>query len=354
MKTVNLFLFICFLVFSRVILSQEFSNSIRGKVTDAKTGEPLINANVFISETLWGSTTDNNGNYEIMSINPGKHELVISILGYEVKIKGFNIKKNQRLSFDFKLNPKSYELDEIVVDTERPKEWYKNLKLFKELFLGKSEFTKDCIIENELYLNFSHGSNSRNLYAETSRPLIVKNYALGFKIESILLSFSYIGGTTNLKYLIKPKYSLMEPEDENQKREWEKNRAIAYYGSMNHLLSSLVNRKSNEEGYMILLSSEINTDKNRPIMGGKMPTKKDSLLRPGMLKGETIMKFKDYLYVNYFNELSDKQLISYLKLNYEDVTIDKYGYTQEAIPFICIGHFAKTGMANILPKYYKP
>ncbi len=56
---------------------------IFGKITDAETGEPLIGANITIKETYQGATTDVSGEFIILRVYPGSHNLTISYIGYE-------------------------------------------------------------------------------------------------------------------------------------------------------------------------------------------------------------------------------------------------------------------------------
>jgi len=48
------------------------TGKIAGKVTDARTGEPMIGANVVIRGTRMGTITDQNGAYFIINVHPGK------------------------------------------------------------------------------------------------------------------------------------------------------------------------------------------------------------------------------------------------------------------------------------------
>jgi outer membrane receptor protein involved in Fe transport len=59
---------------------------IRGLVTDAETGEPLIGANVVLEGTQKGTPTDVNGEYIIVNVDPGTYNLDISYVGYQRKI----------------------------------------------------------------------------------------------------------------------------------------------------------------------------------------------------------------------------------------------------------------------------
>jgi len=53
-----------------------------GKTTNAKTNVPLQGVSVFIADNKIGTTTDNNGNFFIKNISPGKHLIEISHIGF--------------------------------------------------------------------------------------------------------------------------------------------------------------------------------------------------------------------------------------------------------------------------------
>ncbi len=59
------------------------TGSVKGKITDATTGEELIGANVLIQGTTKGTTTDVNGNYSLDGLEKGSYNLVISYVSYE-------------------------------------------------------------------------------------------------------------------------------------------------------------------------------------------------------------------------------------------------------------------------------
>ena len=83
---------------------------VTGTVTDAKTGEPIIGANVIIEGTTIGAATDINGKFSI-DVASSTSTLVISlsvIILEKVTLSG-------QSTFDIKLIPDIKSLDEIVV-----------------------------------------------------------------------------------------------------------------------------------------------------------------------------------------------------------------------------------------------
>lgn len=88
------------------------STRVKGRVTDAKTGEVLPLVNVFFTGTTVGMTTDFDGNYSLET-REEVSELQASFVGYfPQKVK---ITKSAYNAVDFKLEPQTIDLDEVKV-----------------------------------------------------------------------------------------------------------------------------------------------------------------------------------------------------------------------------------------------
>ncbi|MFN0157124.1 MAG: TonB-dependent receptor [Bacteroidota bacterium] len=59
------------------------TGTIRGKVTDRRTGEALPFANVIVRGTNFGASTNNEGEFEIERVSPGVYTLVVTLIGYK-------------------------------------------------------------------------------------------------------------------------------------------------------------------------------------------------------------------------------------------------------------------------------
>jgi hypothetical protein len=80
------------------------AGKIRGKVTDAGTGEPLVGANVVVVGTSMGAATNVSGEYIILNVPTGTYTLRTSYVGYQT-ITLSNIRVNEGLTAEaeFKL-----------------------------------------------------------------------------------------------------------------------------------------------------------------------------------------------------------------------------------------------------------
>ncbi|HEX4875632.1 MAG TPA: carboxypeptidase-like regulatory domain-containing protein, partial [Chitinophagaceae bacterium] len=80
-----------------------------GKVTDAKTGEPLPGASVYIADDRTGTYTDANGKYSIRNIPTGHHVVEVSYTGYSTLVE------HVELTGDVE---KDFTLSSIVVENQ--------------------------------------------------------------------------------------------------------------------------------------------------------------------------------------------------------------------------------------------
>ncbi|MFL5752700.1 MAG: TonB-dependent receptor [Bacteroidia bacterium] len=110
------FLFvILFLSFSFFSVGQE-RFTISGYVKDAKNGEAIIGANVYLKGTSIGASTNVYGFYSL-SLPAGNDSVTISYIGYTVQTKVIELNKNTTLNAE--LEEESTNLNEVVISSEK-------------------------------------------------------------------------------------------------------------------------------------------------------------------------------------------------------------------------------------------
>lgn len=88
------------------------AQTVKGVVSDAVTGEPLIGATVSVKGVTLGTITDYDGNYELeLPDGQGDPILVASYLGYVTVEEPLG----NRTEADFQLQPDATDLEEVVV-----------------------------------------------------------------------------------------------------------------------------------------------------------------------------------------------------------------------------------------------
>ena len=110
---------------SLLVFSQTGSGTLKGKIVDKKTKEPIPFANIIIElggVQVGGATTDFDGNYLIKPIPPGKVDLKASYVGYkQMLMKGIQVLPDKIQFQDLELEQTSINLTEVqVVDYKVP------------------------------------------------------------------------------------------------------------------------------------------------------------------------------------------------------------------------------------------
>ena len=101
----------------RIVLYKVYKKTfytISGYIKDAETGESLIAANIYDEKSKKGVATNEYGFFSL-TLPKGEVLLNFSFLGYQIKSKRFQLKKNTRLSIPLK---PSLMLEEVVVTSK--------------------------------------------------------------------------------------------------------------------------------------------------------------------------------------------------------------------------------------------
>ncbi len=97
------------------------TGAVKGIVYDTGSGEPVIFANVFINGTVFGTTTDLNGYFNLTKIPSGSYVLTVTQMSYDTLHQPINITPTNYPTLKLYLNPLSITLDELVISAS--KEW---------------------------------------------------------------------------------------------------------------------------------------------------------------------------------------------------------------------------------------
>ena len=95
---------------------------ITGGVRDAETGEPIAGANIQITKTLLGGSTNIRGRFIIQRVPSGKQFLRISCLGYRNEIVQVNVVRDSTVSIDVALTPTAIPFEQVIVTGSRQQE----------------------------------------------------------------------------------------------------------------------------------------------------------------------------------------------------------------------------------------
>ena len=68
---------------STILLGSAYSQTIRGKVFDTRTGEPMSGATVMIEHTHYVNVVQLDGSFSFKNIPAGKYVIAVSTVGYQ-------------------------------------------------------------------------------------------------------------------------------------------------------------------------------------------------------------------------------------------------------------------------------
>ncbi len=117
--------FLKFLFFSCIFLGFTLygigqTGTVKGFVYIEKTGEPAIFVNVYLVGTTFGTSTDDNGYFNLTNIPLGKYTLLSTSMGFDsAKIEIEFKKANQMLSYKLFINESSYDLGEVTINASK-------------------------------------------------------------------------------------------------------------------------------------------------------------------------------------------------------------------------------------------
>jgi len=110
----NIILMISFIAFSNIVSSQNVK--VYGSISNTLNNEPIPFANIIIEGTAIGTTSDIDGNYEILNVNAGAYNFKCSYIGFNTDIQSeIKVSSNKSLRLDFFLSENSELLGEVKV-----------------------------------------------------------------------------------------------------------------------------------------------------------------------------------------------------------------------------------------------
>ncbi len=114
----RLFFSAFFLLFTALTAVAQ-DNSVKGFVYEEATGEPMMFTNVYLKGTTFGSTTNENGYFNINRIPDGHYTLLITSVGYDTISESFSLSRGQIISRKYFLKETSQQLETVTITADK-------------------------------------------------------------------------------------------------------------------------------------------------------------------------------------------------------------------------------------------
>lgn len=220
---------------------------ISGIIIDKQTNEKVWYASVFISGTFIGTSSDENGEFQLELPNNTSMPLTISAVGYfSYLLDDYKYGENHIIY----LKPKTHKLTEVVVkDESLVRQRAANMKRFKAEFLGNTQNSSRCEIMNEQDITFNYDNNDDTLQAFALNPIKIENKGLGYEFTYYLDEFTYIRESKITIY----RGSIIFTDDliDEDRRAYTRRRKTSYFGSRMHFLRALWDDSLRWNGFTI-------------------------------------------------------------------------------------------------------
>ena len=281
--------------------------------------------------------SDRQGEFELKDIPVGKHDLIVSSIGYETNVFSFDAGQLP-LQVKMEMRVKVRELQNVTVEPSVEEGWDKWGRLFTDNFVGNIPNGLQCKIKNQKAIRFRYYKKSNRVIAYADEPVILENKALGYKISYQLEDFevNFKSGATYFAG-----YPFFEEMEKNKKK-WQRNREKSFQGSMMHFMRSLYHDKLASEGFEVRRMVRVpNSEKERvkkiylPSLNNRTITfngdsisvnRPDSLSKDSMDYYDRVMQQKDYTEIYSPALLTADSLVAQIDGNYKVIFFTDYLY----------------------------
>ncbi len=387
------FLFILLICWCTTGFAQAQNQVLQGRIVDEKTNEPLPFASVYYNNSTTGSQSDVNGYFSLPFLGLNV-ELVVSYVGYETLKYPISQPFDDRTLL-IKLSPIVKTIKEFAISAPRSETWYKNLDMFIRHVIGGSHFAEDCEILNPEVLQFFYDTTTLVMSARASDLLKIENKAFGYMITYALIEYRY--NVLNREFIISG-YPYFKPmiSTRSQHARWDRNRQMAYEGSLSHFIRTLhqdslaravfevrsvkriPNLTNQDEAKIIAARNALKqipyyqaVNKNSPHQRLLMRAERDQYnekVEPALLplkaytsrsSAQLSLRFKDYLMVSFekthpYRPEQKVTVHTYVQLLEPEAKLDRSGIILQPGHVHFEGYWASQLLGDLLPFDYVP
>jgi hypothetical protein len=341
---------------------------ITGTVT-SEDGRPLQGAHVYLAGTMQGAIAGQDGSFRLAQLPLGAHRVVASMLGYELETREVLLREPAEYEVRFVMREAIHELGVVEVSAREQRRWQRRLARFKQTLFGTSTFADSLSLLNPEVLDFS--VRFGKLTATARAPLEIENRALGYHLRYDLTVFEAL--PHRVRYDGEPLFRELEPRDEAEADRWAANRAVAYGGSLRHLLRALIADDLAGEGFHVHHRHEVSRGARAyvPTSAYTWPIRVRRVLTPTEHENEYRLAFRGNLKISYHGAGEDDRF-PYWEWNVERrarpqpfqsseiylarryAIVDARGELTDPFAVVRMGYLAFRRLAMLLPVEYLP
>lgn len=330
-----------------------YNQIIKGTILDKANGDKIAGASVYFNGTFAGTITDKNGNFRLDISKNTSMPLSISALGY------YSATLNSYSTTDsifIQLARKTFNLNEVVIrDKSLVKERKKNIRIFKDVFLGMTSNASSCKIINENDITFNYKTDKDTLIAFASKPLQIENRALGYNITYFLDDFEYDRNNGTLSFKGNIIFNDIKFSEVIHNQSYEQQRIKAYKGSKMHFFRELWADNLKAAGFTILDSAGNEMDYAKIVIEEKDHKKYLAPLRNLTINykpPDEEKKTDDYYYKrSLLTSKPQEEISSIIIVQNNRVPFDSTGYF-DGSEIYWKGQMATQRLADVLPFEY--
>jgi CarboxypepD_reg-like domain len=342
---------ITFLIILANIYLLAYNQVVKGIVLNKITHSPVSSAYVYFDGTFLGTNTDLTGHFKLDISKYATMPITISAQGYNsVNLTVVSPEKQVVIH----INPKVADFKKVIIDANpNDKERIKNLKIFKNTFLGNTWNARNCEITNENDIAFISVRDTVKAYS--LKPIIIENMALGYRVTYFLDEFKLCKRNKTFAFSGNIFFNEDLAIDETKKEFYDKKRKQAYDESIIFFFRSLWKNALDSDGFVVknmedkfLNYDEIVIQKDNHSKYLICHRDLNEKSQPGKSSGYIVFREKELYFDK--NENVDQSCISIVSLE-NDIYFDKNGYFDPS-GIKLEGKMSKQRIVDLLPYEY--
>ena len=320
------------------------TGTIHGAAIDSASGKPLTGALIFINNSLF-KTTSYLGQFELNNIPQGSYTVVATYGSYCAEGRKIEVRGDSVSNVRFLLPTRAYQpwvepptFQEL--ETQDLKRMY-----FTDHFVNWHSFSTKISNMNVLEIKFSKDK----ALMRSSGPLEIVDNRTGYKL-SYFLKEAEVQMGRNGKSSVHgfASFDTLTARSLSEREKWMENRNEIYRGSLGHLVRSVAEGRSKEEGFNIYsLNSVAKAGKKHRFKRVTVPLPDDSLLVKGKGNSCFDLKIPENTFVRFDDGQSTKIEAT------RSLPVSSLGYLPDEIELTLKGPMSRK-VIPILPMEFDP